>query len=282
MYEVGCYQSLGVQGEQVSSSLWERVVWCQRCHPLEEPRGHTASSQDSPSPALCRSVVASPPLSEINMDYWTLLTWYVWWILVSFAFVQCEGTGKTAHALIKTRHIWISKPSIRASSVKGLKCNLGASGMRWKWHNFCNFQVFFPRQKILSWPEATIAGCFKLQGPPCRSEPGNVSEAWWGGCGPVRGSWCALRRQNALFEIFLVVRELSALGAKDSAHVHRGEPTSCRYEVDLRTRGRGGEKGHVESPWRMENGRGWEDYLDGWGWALASLCEQKGGKQDWA
>ena len=48
-----------------------------------------------------------------------------------------------------------------------------------------------------------------------------------------------------------MVRELSALGAKDSAHVHRGEPTSCRYEVDLRTRGRGGEKGHVESPRRM-------------------------------
>lgn len=79
-----------------------------------------------------------------------------------------------------------------------------------------------------------------------------------------------------------MVRELSALGAKDSAHVHRGEPTSCRYEVDLRTRGRGGEKGHVEFPWRMENGRGWEDYLDGWGWALASLYEQKERKQDWA
>lgn len=155
----GSCQNVGIQGELVS-------VPSKQYHPLGEPRGHMASALDSPSPALCRSAEASPPLAEINVDCETLSTSYLWWILASFVLVQCEGTGKTAHALIKTRHIWISKPSIRASSVKGLKCNLGASGVRWKWHNFRNFQVSFPRQKILSWPKATLPAVSSYRGHP--------------------------------------------------------------------------------------------------------------------
>lgn len=42
----------------------------------------------------------------------------------------------------------------------------------------------------------------------------------------------AREQDNVPLQIFFLTRELPVLGDKDPAHVSRGEPTSCRYEVD--------------------------------------------------
>lgn len=65
-----------------------------------EPQGRVprAGALDSPSPELCRSAVASPPLAKTNVDGGAPLTWHLCWILVSSVLVQSEETGKPAHA----------------------------------------------------------------------------------------------------------------------------------------------------------------------------------------
>lgn len=70
-------------------------------------------------------------------------------------------------------------------------------------------------------------GHFKFPGPP------RCAGAWRDFCGLVRRVWPGAREQdNVPLQIFFLTRELPVLGDKDPAHVSRGEPTSCRYEVD--------------------------------------------------